>query len=107
MIETQPTGVNRLYVLIGFPLAHSFSERYFNDKFKREGIENTEFKSFSFENIDDIRELIFNHPNPCASKNSLVKIHNNTKATIISKDLLIRMLKNILKTGPHSQLIRC
>ena len=63
MIETQPTGVNRLYVLIGFPLAHSFSERYFNDKFKREGIENTEFKSFSFENIDDIRELIFNHPN--------------------------------------------
>ena len=53
----------RLYALIGFPLAHSFSERYFNAKFEKEGIEDTEFKSFSFEHIDTIKEIMGEYPN--------------------------------------------
>lgn len=42
-----------IYGLIGFPLAHSFSSRFFNEKFQREGIE-AEYLNFE---IEDIREL--------------------------------------------------
>ena len=54
---------NRLFCLIGYPLTHSFSERYFNEKFTREGIKDTVFKSFSFEHIDTIKKIIDTHPN--------------------------------------------
>ncbi|RYG27976.1 MAG: shikimate dehydrogenase, partial [Chitinophagaceae bacterium] len=30
----------RLYGLIGHPLSHSFSRKYFTDKFEREGLED-------------------------------------------------------------------
>jgi shikimate dehydrogenase len=36
----------RVYGLIGFPLGHSFSQRYFSEKFEREGIRNTEYRLF-------------------------------------------------------------
>lgn len=45
------------YGLIGFPLSHSFSEKYFNDKFRKEGIEDCTYELFPLENIEDIRLL--------------------------------------------------
>lgn len=63
MSDANVGGEGRLYALIGFPLAHSFSERYFNAKFEKEGIEHTVFKSFSFEHIETINEIIEAHPN--------------------------------------------
>ena len=53
----------RLFALIGFPLAHSFSEEYFTEKFAREGITDASFKAFSFENIDDLKTILANNPN--------------------------------------------
>ena len=34
----------KLYGLIGFPLGHSFSRRYFTEKFDREGIADCEYR---------------------------------------------------------------
>lgn len=47
----------KLFGLIGFPLSHSFSEKYFSDKFKREDIEETKYELYPLENIEDIRFL--------------------------------------------------
>ena len=63
MIGNNVADKKRLFALIGFPLAHSFSERYFTNKFKEEGIDDAIFKSFSFENIHYITTLIEAHPN--------------------------------------------
>jgi len=52
----------RLFGLIGFPLTHSFSERYFNNKFETEGIDDAYFKPFSIEHIDSLKEILTSHP---------------------------------------------
>ncbi|MBC7650223.1 MAG: shikimate dehydrogenase [Deinococcales bacterium] len=52
----------RLFALIGFPLTHSFSEKYFTEKFIREGITDASFKAFSIEQIDDLKTILANNP---------------------------------------------
>jgi len=46
------------YGLIGYPLSHSFSETYFADKFKREGINDCKYSLFPLPDITDLEELI-------------------------------------------------
>ena len=41
----------RLFGLIGYPLSHSFSEKYFTEKFNNEGISDAVFKTLSIENL--------------------------------------------------------
>lgn len=50
------------YGLIGFPLVHSFSQRYFNEKFASEGID-AEYLNFELNDIGEIMEVIAEHPN--------------------------------------------
>jgi shikimate dehydrogenase len=53
----------RLFALIGFPLTHSFSKKYFTEKFAREGIDNASFKAFSFEHINDLKTILAENKN--------------------------------------------
>lgn len=46
-----------VYGLIGFPLIHSFSSQFFNNKFETENIE-AEYLNFEIEDILDIRHVI-------------------------------------------------
>ena len=46
------------YGLIGYPLSHSFSKKYFSDKFELEGIENHSYNLFPIEHIDDLPMLL-------------------------------------------------
>ena len=48
--------------LIGFPLSHSFSEKYFSEKFEKEGIKNSSYKLFPIEKIEDFPDLLKLHP---------------------------------------------
>lgn len=48
------------YGLIGFPLKHSFSARFFTEKFKREQID-AEYLNFEIEDIHEIHGLILLH----------------------------------------------
>lgn len=50
-----------LYGLIGYPLTHSFSPAYFNDKFEREGIDAV-YKAFPLRTINDLPALIEQYP---------------------------------------------
>ena len=36
----------QLYGLIGYPLGHSFSKKYFTDKFEREGLRDAVYQNF-------------------------------------------------------------
>jgi len=47
----------RHYGLIGFPLSHSFSQKYFTEKFLRENITNADFFNFSIPQIEDIQNI--------------------------------------------------
>ena len=62
MIEAN-ADAKRLFGLIGFPLTHSFSERYFTNKFKELGLGDVAFKPFSFEHINYITQILAEHPN--------------------------------------------
>ena len=48
----------RTYGLIGFPLTHSFSSKYFADKFSLEGIIDCIYKNFPLENIKEFPVLL-------------------------------------------------
>ncbi|OSZ80411.1 shikimate dehydrogenase [Chitinophagaceae bacterium IBVUCB2] len=51
-----------LFGLIGYPLSHSFSKKYFTKKFEREGLTDCRFENFSFESIADFPILIERNP---------------------------------------------
>ncbi|MDP4764116.1 MAG: shikimate dehydrogenase [Salibacteraceae bacterium] len=44
--------------LIGNPLAHSFSEKFFTEKFKRESIQDCSYKLFPLQRIDQLPALL-------------------------------------------------
>ena len=48
--------------LIGYPLSHSFSKKYFSEKFEKENIENCAYELFPIERIESITDLIKQHP---------------------------------------------
>jgi shikimate dehydrogenase len=47
-----------LYGLIGYPLSHSFSKKYFTEKFIKEGISDSVYELFPLEKIEDLAILI-------------------------------------------------
>ncbi len=48
----------RQYGLIGFPLSHSFSKKYFTEKFDREQITDALFDNFPIPSIEDLPALL-------------------------------------------------
>jgi shikimate dehydrogenase len=52
----------KLYGLIGYPLGHSFSKKYFTDKFEREGFTDCNFEAFPIPSIDEFPDLIKTNP---------------------------------------------
>lgn len=47
--------------LIGYPLTHSFSAKFFNEKFKREKID-AEYLNFEIDDVQKIKEIVFGNP---------------------------------------------
>ena len=47
-----------VFGLIGYPLTHSFSKKYFDEKFFKEKINDAHFELFSIPNIEAFNELI-------------------------------------------------
>jgi len=51
----------RRFGLIGYPLEHSFSQKYFTKKFKNEGIENCYYELFPMSSLDGLNDLFITH----------------------------------------------
>ena len=52
-----PQSCKYLYGLIGYPLVHSFSRIYFNNKFESEGID-AQYINFEIETLELLPEII-------------------------------------------------
>lgn len=46
--------------LIGYPLTHSFSQKYFTEKFEKEAITDYSYELFSLKSIEEFSELVKN-----------------------------------------------
>ena len=53
-------AIKKLYGLVGYPLGHSFSENFFNNKFNSEGI-NAQYLNFEIPSINDFKTVINNN----------------------------------------------
>lgn len=51
-----------LYGLIGYPLSHSFSKKYFTEKFEREGLMNYRYELFPIAAINELTDLLQHQP---------------------------------------------
>jgi shikimate dehydrogenase len=86
------------YGLIGYPLSHSFSQKYFTDKFQQEGIAGCVYENFPLASIDEFAALIQNNPDL-----------NGLNVTIPYKEKVIPFLtaqSNVVKTIGACNCIR-
>jgi shikimate dehydrogenase len=74
----------RLYGLIGYPLSHSFSKKYFTEKFNKQGHTNEAYENFPIDAINKLNDVI--HKNP-----DLVGLN----VTIPYKEQVIRFLDEV------------
>lgn len=54
--------MKRLFGLIGYPLSHSFSKRYFSEKFQLEGLPDYEYELYPIPEIGSLPDLLKEHP---------------------------------------------
>jgi shikimate dehydrogenase len=52
----------KYFGLIGYPLSHSFSKKYFTEKFEREGVQDCHYESFSLASITELPALLKRNP---------------------------------------------
>ncbi len=52
----------RRFGLFGYPLAHSYSKKFFTEKFQREGRTDCVYDNFETQNIQDLKGIIREHP---------------------------------------------
>jgi len=76
----------RKYGLIGYPLGHSFSRKYFGEKFKNERIMDCSYENYPLTSIHLLPELLSNEPEICG-----------LNVTIPYKSEVIRYLDSIDK----------
>lgn len=55
--------MQNLLGLIGYPLSHSFSKKYFQEKFEKESIKNFTYELFPLAQISDFPDFISKNPN--------------------------------------------
>ncbi len=52
----------RKFGLIGFPLTHSFSKKYFTEKFKKEGFSDCQYDLFEIPEVSHVKKIIEENP---------------------------------------------
>lgn len=52
----------KVYGLIGYPLGHSFSKKYFTEKFAAEGIKDCSYEMYPIESIYRLKDIIKENP---------------------------------------------
>lgn len=53
----------KLFGLIGHPLTHSFSKKYFTEKFEKENVSDCEYLLFDIPNIKEFKNVLEQNPN--------------------------------------------
>ena len=82
--------------LIGYPLGHSFSQQYFNNKFKTENLNDCFFELFPIESVDSFPELLQAH-----------KDLKGLAVTIPHKQTIINFLTSIDEAASEIGAVNC
>lgn len=53
------------YGLIGYPLTHSFSQKFFSEKFLRDQFSDHVYDNFPIKDISELKQIINSHPDLC------------------------------------------
>jgi shikimate dehydrogenase len=88
--------MQKSFGLIGYPLSHSFSKKYFSEKFARENISECAYELFPTKDISEISVLI-------ASNKSLAGLN----VTIPYKESVIPFLDAIDETAKEIGAVNC
>lgn len=86
----------RLFGLIGYPLGHSFSQKYFKEKFEREAIKDCDFRNFELESIENFEDLLRKHPEL-----------SGLSVTIPHKETVIPFLHKLDETTSQIGAVNC
>jgi shikimate dehydrogenase len=84
------------YGLIGFPLTHSFSKKFFTEKFEKENIPSCAYDLFPIESIDQLPQLIKDNPHLCG-----------LNVTIPYKESVIPFLHELDETAEAVSAVNC
>lgn len=88
----------RKYGLIGFPLGHSFSQKYFTEKFAREQINNCSYENFPIDSVDLLPELIRDNTDLCGLNVTIPHKTNILKYVDVKDPAVIEIgAANVLK----------
>ncbi|MBL7740460.1 MAG: shikimate dehydrogenase [Chitinophagaceae bacterium] len=82
----------RLFGLIGYPLTHSFSKKYFSAKFEKEGIGDCRYELFSIASIDQLKEVLSQHPE-LTGINVTIPYKEQVLSFLDEKDEVVRKIK--------------
>ncbi len=88
--------MKKIFGLIGYPLSHSFSKKYFTEKFDKENIQNCEYNLFPIEHINQLPLLITNNP-----------ILGGLNVTIPYKETVIPFLDELDETASAVGAVNC
>ena len=86
----------KLFGLIGYPLSHSFSKKYFSEKFEKENISGCEYNTYPIENINLFPKLITDNPSLCG-----------LNVTIPYKEAVIPFLSELDATAKAVGAVNC
>lgn len=87
----------RLYGLIGWPLGHSFSKKYFSEKFEREGIADARYELFPLRDVAaELPALLAQQPD-----------FQGINVTIPHKEAVISLLDDLDETARAVGAVNC
>ncbi len=86
----------RLFALIGHPLTHSFSQRFFTEKFAREHITDARYELFPLPNLHKLPQLLAAHPDLCG-----------LNVTIPHKESVLQWLDELDDTARQVGAVNC
>lgn len=98
----------RKYGLIGYPLGHSFSKKYFTEKFLAGHITNCSYDNYPLENLDTFRELVSAYNELCGLnitipyKSEIIKFLD--VIDIEAEEIGAVNVVKILRSGAHIRL---
>lgn len=86
----------RLFGLIGYPLDHSFSAKWFSERFAAAGIADAEYRNFPLESIKELPRLLAAHENL-----------EGFNVTIPYKEAIIPYLDSLSQDAAETGAVNC
>lgn len=95
----------KTYGLIGYPLSHSFSKKYFTEKFLKENISDVRYELFEIENIQQLPDIVSSTPG-LRGLNVTIPHKENVIRYMSELDEPVRSIQavNVIKILPDGRL---